>query len=173
MPETRARRPGELAFVTLMLAVALFLFWQAYRISGFSALSAPGAFPLAATGSMVVAGAVALARTLALPNGETGFLAFRRQILPNVVGLLTGLILLYGAVLDRLGFVIASFGFLFCGVWLLHRKGPRNAAFHALVSVVVIYVIFRLIFSVLLPEGFLPERRWLAILTDLLMGRAR
>ena len=72
------RRPGEVVFAALMLAISVFLFWNAYKISGFSSKSSPGAFPLAATADDGRRrAAVALANTLRLPPATTGFAAFR------------------------------------------------------------------------------------------------
>lgn len=54
-----ARRNG----LWLFDAVAqCFLFWQAYQISGFEALSSPGAFPLAAAGIMVISSCVVVVK---------------------------------------------------------------------------------------------------------------
>ncbi|HEU0223137.1 MAG TPA: tripartite tricarboxylate transporter TctB family protein, partial [Paracoccaceae bacterium] len=62
-------------FGGLMVAASLFLFWKSYGIAGFSALSSPGAFPMAASAVMVLASSVALVRTFELPApaGEGGF----------------------------------------------------------------------------------------------------
>jgi hypothetical protein len=173
MSAIRTRKPGETVFVVLLLALAILLFWQAYRISGFSALSSPGAFPLIATGAMVMAASVTLARTLALPAATLPPGSFRREVLPNVVGIFAGIVFLYGAALERVGFILSSLVFMFLGIWLLEGRGPKRAAALALLTVACIYVIFRLIFSVLLPEGVLPERRIIAIIGDILTGRSR
>jgi hypothetical protein len=159
-PDTR--RPGEAVFASLMLVVSLILFWQAYRIAGFSSKSSPGAFPLTATGVMIVASVAVLARVLRQPAGTGGFAAFRALAIPNVVLAFGALIVLYGLVLESLGFILASFGFLFSGILLLYRRGPLPALGYAVVSIVLIYVIFRLVFQVVLPEGIVPERRILA-----------
>lgn len=156
------RRPGEVVFAALMLVLSLFLFWQAVKISGFSSKSSPGAFPMAATAVMVLASLFTVAKTLRLPSGETGLVAFRMQIMPNLFLLFGGLIVLYGAIMQSLGFVLASLVFLFGGIWLLYRRGPVIAFGYALLSIIIVYVIFRLVFKVVLPEGIIPERRILA-----------
>ena len=77
------RRPGELVFAGLMLAVSLGLFWSAYGISGFEALSAPGSVPMATTvvqpdvvsGTTTMKGAVAAAITI---ENATVIMARRR-----------------------------------------------------------------------------------------------
>lgn len=169
-----SRRPGEAVFAALMVVVSLILFWNAYKISGFTALSSPGSFPLAATSAMVLASLVTLARTVAMPPEATGFAALRALVFPTVVVAFGALIILYGALLESLGFVLTSLAFLFGGIWLLHQRGPWVALFWAVVSIILVYVIFRLIFQVVLPEGILPERRILAVIGDMLWkGPAR
>ena len=52
--EHRRKRRGEDLFGLIMVVISVGLFWQAYQIAGFSALSSPGAFPMAAAAMMVV-----------------------------------------------------------------------------------------------------------------------
>jgi putative tricarboxylic transport membrane protein len=157
-----ARRPGEVVFATLMLLISLLLFWQAYKISGFTSKSSPGAFPLAATGVMVLAAVVALANTLAMPKADSSLTALRAQIIPNVVVAFSALIIAYGLFIESVGFLITSLVFLFGGILLLYQRGVGPALGWALASIIVVYVIFRLVFKVVLPEGIIPERRIIA-----------
>jgi putative tricarboxylic transport membrane protein len=175
MESQPTRRPGEIVFTILMLLLSIFLLWNAYTISGFSSKSSPGAFPIAATAVMVVAGVFAIVQTLRTPAGATGFVAFRTHIIPNIVLLFGGLILAYGLVLETVGFIITSFVFLFVGMTLLYKRGVVPALFYSILSLILVYVTFRLIFKVVLPEGLIPERRILADLgsffASLLGGR--
>lgn len=170
MEPKRQRLPGEIVFSALMLIISLVLFWNAYRISGFAAKSSPGSFPLAATAVMVVASLVSLAKSFAAPTGDNGWRAFRHRVIPNIVIVFAGLILLYGIALESIGFVLTSLAFLFAGMLLLYRRGPGPALFWAVVSVIIVYVIFRLVFQVVLPEGIIPERRLLADIGTLIKG---
>lgn len=162
------RRPGELAFAILMVLISLVLFWQAYRISGFASKSSPGAFPLAVTAVMVITAFVGLLKTMAAPAGDGSFAAFRAEIIPNIVIAFGLLVLAYGFFLESLGFLLSSLVFLFGGILLLYRRGIGPALGWALVSIVGVYVIFRLVFKVILPEGVVPERRILAVIGDFL-----
>lgn len=173
MRGSTARRPGEVVFTVLMLVASLYLFRHAYGISGFSALSSPGAFPMAATGAMVVAALCVLARTLSMPAAERGLAPLRARILPNIVAAFALLIVVYGALLETLGFVLASLGFLFAAMWLLHRRGPGVALGWAVLSIALVYIVFRLVFQVILPEGVLPERRILAAIGDMIAASRR
>jgi putative tricarboxylic transport membrane protein len=162
MDTGNARKPGEVVFSVVMLLISLVLFWQAYRISGFTSKSSPGSFPLAVTGVMVLSALVVLGKTLMTPAGDSSFASLRSQIIPNVVLGFGALVLGYGLLLESLGFIISSFAFLFGGILLLHQRGFRPALLWSLISIVGVYVIFRLLFKVILPEGIVPERLILA-----------
>ena len=60
MKTTRKLRPGENTFVYLLLVLSLFILVMAYRISGFKAISSPGAFPMAAGLVMVISAGLVL-----------------------------------------------------------------------------------------------------------------
>jgi putative tricarboxylic transport membrane protein len=171
MDAARIRNPGEAVFAVLMLAFSVFLFWHAYRISGFSSLSSPGAFPMAVTAAMVVSACVIVFRTLQMPAAASG--SFRTEVLDGTLALFAALNIFYAVALEPLGFVLTSFLFLFASILLLHKRGPGPALLYAVVSVVAVYIIFRLIFKVVLPEGILPERQLLAVAGDWLAGLFR
>ena len=59
MQTERTRKPGELAFAALIFATSLILLYSSYGISGFSALSGPGTFPMAATAIMAITASLA------------------------------------------------------------------------------------------------------------------
>jgi hypothetical protein len=152
--EHRRKRRGEDLFGLIMVVISVGIFWQAYAIAGFSALSSPGAFPMAAAAIMVVGSLVVAYGNLrnAAPRDDT-------PILPVTVALFTGLVIVYALLLSPLGFLPASFLFLFGGMRLLYpRGGWLWGGVVALGALVVIYIIFRLVFQVVLPEGVVPER---------------
>ena len=171
MPKPSTKKPGETVFGIVMLVFSLFVFWQAYRIAGFSALSSPGAFPLAAAAVMVIASLVIVARNLRLPTvdrqGESPGRAFYRHVTPPILLIFLVLILAFAIALDALGFLLATFAFLLLSIGFLHRKGMLNAFWIALLALILIYVIFRLGFKVVLPEGVVPEREIMAWIEQL------
>ena len=63
MRADRTRRPGEGVFTLVLAAISLFLLWSAYGISGFEALSSPGALPMATAATMVVTALIIAAGT--------------------------------------------------------------------------------------------------------------
>ncbi|MCF3640177.1 tripartite tricarboxylate transporter TctB family protein [Rhizobium sp. TRM95111] len=168
--DIHTRRPGELAFNAVLLAFSLFMFWQAYNISGFSALSSAGAFPMAMTAIMSLTAAIALLRSWRLPSAQGGFALFRKEILPSAVVVFSLFIFAYSVLLESLGFVLASFLFLMVSTWFLEGGRLKRALLLSLVSIVCVYIVFRVIFQVVLPEGVIPERSIMAGIVALLGG---
>lgn len=171
MQTKEPRRPGELAFNLAMLAGSLFLFYSAYGISGFEALSAPGAVPLVATGTMVVCAALVALDTLR-KSGVTGE-TFWRQILPVQVVVTVVLITAYALALKPVGFIPTSLVFLWVLVKYFTGRSLAWSGMIALLTVAAIWVIFRMVFTVLMPEGIVPEREIIAFVRNLLSGGGR
>lgn len=162
MHDTRLKRPGEDVFGLVFLVLSVGLFWQSYAIAGFSSLSSPGAFPLAASGAMVIAAIVVVAGNLRRGHETSG-----PAILPAQVAIFVGLVLAYALLLAPLGFLPASFLFLFAGMKLLYRGGWLASAVISVLALAVVYVVFRLVFQVVLPEGVVPEGEWRAAVRGL------
>lgn len=162
------RRPGELVFGAALFAASLFLLWTAWRISGFEALSAPGSVPMVTTGLMVLTSGMVLAESLRKP-GLTGE-RLLRDILPLQVMATVGLIAAYAVLLKPLGFLPTSFLFLAAMIHLLARRGPVWTCTVSAVSVIGVWIVFRLVFSVLMPPGIVPESRIVALLRNLIAG---
>lgn len=158
MQPPRRRRVGELSFVLLLVVFSLFMLWQAYSISKFESITSAGAFPMFATAVMVItglliAGQTARAQPLPGPDGESQWQQFLREITPGVLVGFTVSIAVYMALLDVLGFLIASYLFLVVSMWILgSRRIVLNFVVSAL-SLAAIYIIFQTVFSVVLPAG--------------------
>ncbi|NOR32284.1 MAG: tripartite tricarboxylate transporter TctB family protein [Sulfitobacter sp.] len=149
------RRPGELGFALFLTVASLFLLYSAYGISGFEALSAPGAIPMATTLVMVLAAAVVVLRTARLPKVTTETIA--KDILPGTVILFIGFLVGFGLLLKPLGFILTAALFLIVAIKVLAKRGWGYTMAVALGSLVVIWIVFRVVFTVLLPAGILPE----------------
>jgi len=156
------RRPGELIFTLFLLLASAGLLWNAFGISGFEALSSPGALPMATTAVMVAAMLVILAETLRRPAAREE--SFSRDILPRVV--------LYGVLLRPLGFLPTSVLFLIAAFKLLYRKGWVPTIGLALACLIGVWVVFRLVFTVLMPEGIVPEGDIIEFFRKLVTGGA-
>lgn len=149
-------RPGERLFALLLVIFASYAFWQSYAISGFGGLTTGGVMPMLASGVMVLTGLVILAGTLRGPRAsDSGVAGLITYLFPLRVVLFTVLVAIYVAVIPSVGFLTASGGLLFVAVWALWRKGPVWALVISLLSIGVIYVLFRLVFRVVLPIGSL------------------
>jgi hypothetical protein len=77
------------------------------------------------------------------------------------------LILIYSVVLESLGFILSSFAFLFITIQFLYRRSVLTTLSITLLALVVVYIIFRLVFQVVLPEGIVPEREILSSIKSL------
>lgn len=163
-------KPGERAFSVLMLVGSLLLLWQAYDISKFSALSSPGAFPMAASAIMVISSTVVLVKQFKLPAPHTHFHLFFYQIIPPLIAIMIGLIFVFAVMLEDVGFIISAFVFLLITIQLLYRCKPHTTLLLSVLALVVIYVVFRLVFQVVLPEGIVPEREIMAWLKNMFSG---
>jgi hypothetical protein len=160
------RRPGELAFALFLTAASLFLLYSAYGISGFEALSAPGAIPMATTFVMALAALGVVLRTARLPivTSET----VSKDILPGTVILFIGFLIVFGLLLQPLGFVLTAALFLVVTIKVLARRGWGYTLAVAFGSLVVIWVVFRVVFTVLLPAGILPEAEFIQYFRNLI-----
>lgn len=163
--ERGARRPGETVFAAFLLLASLGLLVSAYGISGFEALSAPGSVPMATASVMVISSALVLVRTLRLPLSRTETVL--RDILPPVVMVMALFLLAYGVLLRPLGFLPTSLLFLVAAIKLLSRRGWVWTLGIALGALVVIWLVFRLVFTVLMPAGILPEAEFVQFLRTL------
>ena len=65
---------------------------------------------------------------------------------------------------------VKGFLFLLIAIRFLSRRSLAASAGLSLVSVALIYIVFRLIFTVLMPEGIVPEREIMAWIGGLFGG---
>ena len=166
MSKRQHRLPGEWGFMALCVVFSSFMLWTSYSISKFDSISSPGVFPMLCAATMLVTGFISLRQTSRTPleaQGDESLLQhFVRRILPLQLLLLVALIVVYMLALERLGFILSSYVFLFVAMRLL---GSQRLGLNLLVSALVlggIYVVFQTAFSVVLPAGsliapYLPE----------------
>ncbi len=150
--QRRQRQPGETLFGFLLLLMSLAVMAEGQRLQGFESVSAPGIAPLAAGVVMALSSLVIILRNRALPPASGGF---GTRIAPRDVALSVLMIGLYMALLEPIGFHIATFGFLAALILYLRRGGVGFALLVALLSVIAVHVVFRMIFTVVLPQGWL------------------
>ncbi|WP_136636860.1 tripartite tricarboxylate transporter TctB family protein [Pseudooceanicola onchidii] len=167
----KQRRPGELVFCAFLALASLFLVWDAWGIEnafGPNGLSSPRAIPLATTLVMAVSAIVIFVKDMRLPKvaGET----VRKDILPVTVVILALMLVAYGVALNSLGFLPTSALFLIVAIKLLARRGWAWTLAVSLGSLILIWVIFRIVFTVLMPSGIVPEAEFIQLFRNLLSG---
>ena len=162
------KRPGETVFAGVMLLASLGLLWNAYGIAGFESLSSPGAIPMATTLAMVAAALIVLVHTLGLTRAEGE--SFTRDILPGTVLLFVVLLVCYGVLLEPLGFLPTSALFLVAAIKVLWRRGWLVTLGVSAFSLLMIWLVFRIVFTVLMPEGVVPEAEIVHYFRGLLIG---
>lgn len=170
MHDSTKKKPGETAFAVFLVILSSGLLWQSIGISGFVALSSPGAFPMAVTFAMLVSSGIILIKTLRLKERDP--VAFFTDILPPVILVMMAMMAGYALLLKPLGFLPTSLIFLTLSVWGLRKRGPIYSFGVSLFSLALVYIIFRLVFSVLMPSGIVPEGEILAVLRGLFSGEA-
>lgn len=148
-----SRGPGELVFNGIMVLVSMFLVYQAYRISGIGELSSPGFFPLMASFVMLASSLFTFWATLHTRGPSHSYESFMERILPKNILIILASILVFVLCLDTLGFIVAAFLFLFFTFTVFYRKGWFISLLLSIVALTVVFVVFRMVFLVVLPEG--------------------
>jgi putative tricarboxylic transport membrane protein len=164
------RRPGEGIFALVLLAGSLALLWNAHGIAGFRSLSSPGAIPMATSAAMVLTAGIIAWRTWRLPR--TTDESLRVAVFPTQVVVMVLMLVGYGLLLRPLGFVPTSALFLFLSLLFLTRRGVVFCAVTTVISVVVIWLVFRIVFTVLMPPGIVPEAQIIQFFRNLMQGGA-
>lgn len=171
--EPDKRRPGEVVFAAIMVLASAFLVWSAWGIEnpfGPNGLSSPRSIPLATTIVMVISAALILLNTARLPLDRSETIL--RDILPVTVMLFAAFLVLYGILLQPLGFLPTSALFLIVAIKLLAKRGWVWTLSISLLSLLLIWIIFRIVFSVLMPSGIVPEAEMIQFFRGLMPGDA-
>jgi hypothetical protein len=147
---------GERAFDWLLLVFSLAVFYQAYRITGFSSINSAGAFPIGLSLIMIGSSIAVLAghRRKAHPDTHGPFdelTRFLRQHFPPVVLAFCALAIVYLAQIRPLGFLPSTFAFLALSFIFLRRGKIASSLIISALAIAVIYGLFTLVFRVYLP----------------------
>jgi len=156
--EEGKRRPGELVFAVVLLLASLFLVNSAYGIEntfGPNGLSSPRAIPLGTTVVMALSALLILGKTLRLPLDTSETLL--TDILPVTVILFAFFLVAFGVLLKPLGFLPTSTLFLVVAIKLLGKRSWPWTIGISTFSLILIWLIFRIVFTVLMPAGIVPE----------------
>lgn len=145
---------GERTFCVLLLIFSIAVFYQAYLISGFSSVSSPGAFPLGISVVMLISAARVLyelrGKERQTSSWSEAVKRFSHEHFPRHIVVFTLLSIAYLAAIQWVSFYASTFVFLMASIVYLRRK-ILSALFASTVSVLAIYALFTLAFSVYLP----------------------
>ncbi|MCZ4354739.1 tripartite tricarboxylate transporter TctB family protein [Roseovarius aestuarii] len=163
-----ARKPGELVFTAFLCIASVYLLWEAYGIAGFEALSSPGAVPMATTAAMAISSVILLVRAIRLPRARAGVIA--ESVVPGVFVVFVLLLLAFSVLLKPLGFVPTAALFLVVAIKILGRRSWGFTIVVSLASLLVIWLVFRVGFTVLMPPGIVPEAEFIQFLRNVFGG---
>lgn len=157
MDSTHSVKLSEIPLGIVLVLFSLTALYQAYGISGFRSISSPGAMPMFAAAIMLCASLTILIKSF-IHEGfsqtkPTDHTSFFKSALPVRLILLIGLIALYLFFLPRLGFMVSSAIFLWVSFAYLWRCGLIRATLVTGLSLIIIYLVFRTLFKVVLPQG--------------------
>lgn len=146
---------GERTFCVLLVIFSIAVLYQAYLISGFSSISSPGAFPLGASTVLLIAALRVLVELRGKSTHGEGWLAsakrFNHEHFPRHIVVFTLFAVAYLAAIQWASFYISTFVFLMLSIVYLRRGKVFSALFATSISVLAIYLLFTLAFSVYLP----------------------
>jgi putative tricarboxylic transport membrane protein len=149
-------RPGELAFVAVIVAFSGLAFWKAFEIDGFSSRSGPGVFPMVASAVMIISGIFIFIDALRkrASNRPTELSAFSYLFSSKFLAFVP-MMVIFAVAMPWVGFFPAASGFIFAAISFLWHKNLILTIMVTALSSAAIYVIFRVLFQVVLPKGVL------------------
>jgi hypothetical protein len=143
-------------FIFILFGLATILYSTISLGLGNVKLPGPGFFPFICGSSLVVFSTIWLIATFKEKDTETKpFWEKGQWVKPLIAVIITSL---YGAVMDGLGYILATF--LFLVVWqiaIVHEKWLKTAII-GVVGTVVMYILFQFLLAVPLPEGLISIR---------------
>lgn len=149
--------PGELLFAVLITGFSVVALWQAYEISGFTGLSTPGIFPMLAAFTMLISAVFILSDTLSKRRIANSQNSHPTQVLTGRILVVVSLVTAYVFAMPYVGFMASSAIFLFLAFAFLWRKNLGISLLLTTGTLVVIYLVFRVLFRVVLPRGSLLQ----------------
>ena len=149
-------RAGENFFGWLLMAFSLFVFFQAYRISGFSSISSPGTFPMGAAAVMILSIGIIQLNNLRRkkPNTESFKEELRlaaASVLPRIFLVYIAVIIIYMILIEPLRFLPSSLAFLLVSMIYLKGASWLKSIFIGVGTMAGIYLVFQYVFRVVLP----------------------
>ena len=154
MNKSKKLRPGEKVFSVILIIFSAILFFESYKISGFSGLTTSGAMPMFASTLMFISSIFIFLETLKKDSkNKFNLLKVTQYLLPKQLIFFVSLVLIYVLAIPYFGFTLSSGTFLIISILNLWNKGFVWSLGVSALSIAVIYFLFRIIFQVILPLG--------------------
>ena len=154
MNKSKKLRPGEKVFSVILIIFSAILFFESFKISGFSGLTTSGAMPMFASTLMFIASIFIFLETLKKdPKNKFNLLKVTQYLLPKQLIFFVSLVLIYVLAIPYFGFTLSSGTFLIISILNLWNKGFVWSLGVSALSIAVIYFLFRIVFQVILPLG--------------------
>jgi len=154
MNKSKKLRPGEKVFSVILIIFSAILFFESFKISGFSGLTTSGAMPMFASTLMFIASIFIFLETLKKdPKNKFNLLKVTQYLLPKQLIFFVSLVLIYVLAIPYFGFTLSSGTFLIISILNLWNKGILWSLGVSVFSIAVIYFLFRIVFQVILPLG--------------------
>lgn len=154
MNKSKKLRPGEKVFSFILIIFSAILFFESYKISGFSGLTTSGAMPMFASTLMFISSIFIFLETLKKDSkNKFNLLKVTQYLLPKQLIFFVSLVLIYVLAIPYFGFTLSSGTFLIISILNLWNKGIVWSLGVSVFSIAVIYFLFRIVFQVILPLG--------------------
>ncbi len=154
MNKSKKLRPGEKAFSFILIIFSAILFFESYKISGFSGLTTSGAMPMFASTLMLIASIFIFLETLKKdPKKKFNLLKVTQYLLPKQLIFFVSLVLIYVLAVPYFGFTLSSGAFLIISILNLWNKGIACSLGVSVFSIELIYFLFSIVFQVIFPSG--------------------
>ncbi len=151
----------DLASGVGLLIFSVLLFLATFTIKKLFIVSRIGAAFVPQLAAVILAGLsiMLIAQSLHRKNlAETDDNPTEKVIINRSVWLSIGLLVIYGALLGPLGFILSTIGYLFCQIFILfgNRKKPLvKILLTSVLASIIVYLIFVYAFELMLPAGLL------------------
>lgn len=147
---------GERAFDWLLLIFSLAVFYQAYKITGFSSINSAGAFPIGLSLIMIASSITVLLshRRKVKPDTRGALdelMHFLSLHFPNHIVVFSILAIAYLIAIEPASFYLSTFVFLTLTTSFLRQGNIISSIVISAFTIGVIYVLFTLVFRVYLP----------------------
>lgn len=153
---------SDVSFNLILALISVFFFYQSFHITDDGSLGSSASIPIMACGMMLLSSLITLFKSFKLDS-------LNKTIIPRTVYFVLISILVYSIAIEVIGFIITSFIFIAVLIFFINKSAATRSIFLSFMVVVITYLVFRIIFKVMLPEGVIPEREILFYLKSVII----